>query len=46
MADDEGVERNYPASPRRLEQAREKGQVARSRELATAAIALASAMGL
>ena len=46
MADDEGVERNFPATPRRLEQAREKGQVARSRELATAAITLSAAIGL
>jgi len=46
MAEDDGAERNFPASPRRLEQAREKGQVARSRELATAAIAFAGAIGL
>jgi flagellar biosynthetic protein FlhB len=44
MADD--AERNYPATPRRLEQARERGQVARSRELTTAAVALASALAL
>jgi len=46
MADEQDLERNYPATPRRLEQARERGQVARSRELSTAAIALAAAIGL
>src|SRR5436309_2095806 len=46
MADEQDVERNYPATPRRLEQARERGQVARSRELTTAAVALAAAIGL
>jgi flagellar biosynthetic protein FlhB len=46
MADEQDQERNDPATPRRLEQARERGQVARSRELATAAIALAAAIGL
>jgi len=44
MADHNDVERNYPATPRRLEQAREKGQVARSRELAAASSALAAAL--
>ena len=46
MADDNDAERNYPASPRRLEQARERGQVARSRELTTAGVALAAAGAL
>jgi flagellar biosynthesis protein FlhB len=46
MAQDHDVERNYPATPRRLEQAREKGQVARSRELSTAAVILAGAVGM
>jgi len=46
MADEQDPERNYPATPRRLEQARERGQVARSRELTTAAVALAGAMAL
>jgi flagellar biosynthetic protein FlhB len=46
MADEQGMERSYPATPRRLEQARERGQVARSRELSTAAIALAAAITL
>lgn len=45
MADENDVERNYPATPRRLEQARERGQVARSRELTTAGVALAAAGG-
>ena len=46
MADENDVERNYPATPRRLEQARERGQVARSRELTTAGVALAAAGGI
>lgn len=46
MADEQDLERSYPATPRRLEQARERGQVPRSRELSTAAIALAGAMAL
>jgi flagellar biosynthetic protein FlhB len=46
MAEEQDLERTYPATPRRLEQARERGQVARSRELSTAAIALAGAIGL
>ena len=46
MADEQDVERNYPATPRRLEQARERGQVARSRELTTAGVALAAAGGI
>lgn len=45
MADESDVERNFPATPRRLEQARERGQVARSREIATAGVALAAATG-
>lgn len=35
MADESDLERTEPASPRRLEQAREDGQVARSHELST-----------
>jgi flagellar biosynthetic protein FlhB len=35
MAEESDLEKNEPASPRRLEKAREEGQVARSRELAT-----------
>jgi len=41
MAEDSDLERTEPASPRKLEQAREQGNVARSRELATFAILLA-----
>jgi flagellar biosynthetic protein FlhB len=46
MADDSDLERTEPASPRRIEQAREKGQVPRSRELATFAVLLAAGGGL
>ncbi len=46
MAEENDQERNHPASARRLEQARERGQVARSRELTAAAVALASALVL
>lgn len=46
MAEENDAERNYPATPRRLEQARERGQVARSRELTTAAVVLTGAVGL
>jgi len=38
MADENDSERTEPASPRRLEQAREEGQVARSQELNTFAL--------
>jgi flagellar biosynthetic protein FlhB len=41
MAEDSDLERTEPASPRRIEQAREKGQIARSRELNTFAVLLA-----
>lgn len=43
---DTGQERTEQATPRRLEQAREEGQVPRSRELATAAILLAGSASL
>lgn len=46
MADDHDQEKNHPASARRLEQARERGQVARSRELTAASVALAAALAL
>jgi len=46
MAEDTGLERTEPASERRREQAREEGQVARSRELSTLALLLASGGGL
>jgi flagellar biosynthesis protein FlhB len=42
MAEDSDLERTEPASARKLEQAREKGNVPRSRELATLAVLLAS----
>lgn len=42
MAEDSDLERTEPASQRRIDQAREKGQVARSRELTTVAILLAA----
>jgi flagellar biosynthetic protein FlhB len=43
MAEDSDLERTEPASSRKLEQARERGNVPRSRELATLAVLLASA---
>lgn len=46
MADQSDVERTEPASPRRLEQAREEGQVPRSTELSTFAVVLAGAAAL
>ncbi|RCU44559.1 MULTISPECIES: flagellar biosynthesis protein FlhB [Corallincola] len=46
MAEDTDQERTEDPTPRRLQQAREKGQVARSKELNTAAVLLASAFGM
>jgi flagellar biosynthetic protein FlhB len=46
MAEDSGLERTEPASARRREQAREDGQVARSRELSTLALLLTAGGGL
>ncbi|GAA5213945.1 flagellar biosynthesis protein FlhB [Corallincola platygyrae] len=46
MAEDSDQERTEDPTPRRLQQAREKGQVARSKELNTAAVLLASAFGM
>lgn len=46
MAEDSDLERTEPATPRRIEQAREKGQVAHSRELTTVALLLAAGGGL
>ena len=46
MAEDTGFERTEPASARRREQAREEGQVVRSRELSTLAVLLAAGSGL
>ncbi|RJG01192.1 flagellar biosynthesis protein FlhB [Noviherbaspirillum sedimenti] len=46
MADDSDLERTEPASPRRLEQAREEGDVPRSRELATCTVLMAAGIGM
>ena len=46
MAEDSDLERTEPASQRRIQQAREKGQVPRSRELATFAVLVAAGGGL
>ena len=46
MAEDSDLEKTEPASPRRIEQAREEGDVPRSRELATCTILLAAGSGL
>lgn len=43
MAEEQDQEKSLPATPRRLEQAREEGQVARSRELTSAALMVSSA---
>lgn len=46
MAENEdGQEKSEEATSRRLQQAREKGQVARSKELGTSAVLLAAAVG-
>jgi flagellar biosynthetic protein FlhB len=42
MAEESDLERTEPASPKRLEQAREEGDVPRSRELSTCTILLAA----
>jgi flagellar biosynthetic protein FlhB len=46
MAEDSDLERSEPASQRRLDQAREEGQVPRSPELATFSVLLAGGAGL
>jgi flagellar biosynthesis protein FlhB len=46
MAEESDVERTEPASERRLQQARERGQVPRSPELTTFAVLLAAGGGL
>jgi len=46
MAEDSDLERTEPASPRRLEEARTKGNVPRSRELSTFAILMAAGVTL
>jgi flagellar biosynthetic protein FlhB len=43
MAEESDLERTEPASPRRLEKAREEGQVPRSRELSTFLVLMVSA---
>lgn len=46
MAEDSDAERTEPASAKRLEQAREEGDVPRSRELATFTVLMAAGSGL
>lgn len=46
MAEDSDLEKTEPASPQRLEKAREEGDVPRSRELATCTTLLAAGSGL
>jgi len=46
MADDSDLERTEPASPRRLEQAREEGHVPQSRELSAFLVLIAGAGGV
>ncbi|ODQ01098.1 MULTISPECIES: flagellar biosynthesis protein FlhB [Salinivibrio] len=46
MAESDGQERTEDATPRRREQAREKGQVPRSRELASVAVLILGAVSL
>ncbi|AOU98459.1 flagellar biosynthesis protein FlhB [Acidihalobacter yilgarnensis] len=46
MARDDFQERTEEATPKRLQEARDRGQVARSRELVTTAVLLAAAGGL
>ncbi|OOE86381.1 flagellar biosynthesis protein FlhB [Salinivibrio siamensis] len=46
MAESDGQERTEDATPRRQEQAREKGQVPRSRELASVAVLVVGAISL
>jgi len=46
LAEDSDLEKTESASPRRLEKAREEGDVPRSRELATFAVLAAAALGL
>ena len=46
MAEDSDLERTEPASSRRMEQAREDGDVPRSRELATCTVLMAAGAGL
>jgi flagellar biosynthetic protein FlhB len=46
VAEDSDLEKTEPASPRRLEKAREEGDVPRSRELGTCTVLLAAGSGL
>ena len=46
MAESDGQERTEEATPRRLQQAREKGQVARSKELASVSVLVIGAIAL
>jgi flagellar biosynthetic protein FlhB len=46
VAEDQGQERTEPATPKRLREAREKGQVARSRELSTFAVMVVGSTSL
>ena len=46
MAEDSDLEKTEPASSRRIEKARDEGDVPRSRELATCSVLLASGLGL
>jgi flagellar biosynthetic protein FlhB len=46
LAEESDLEKTEPASPRRLEQAREEGDIPRSRELATCSLLLASGVAL
>ncbi len=46
MAESSDLEKTEPASPRRLEQAREDGDVPRSRELATCTVLMAAGLGI
>ncbi len=46
MAEESDLERTEPASPKRLEKAREEGNVPRSRELATVTVLLAAGLGM
>ncbi len=46
MAEDSDLERTEPPSARRIEQAREDGDVPRSRELSTCTVLMAAALGI
>ena len=46
MAEESGAERNHPASEKRLRQARENGDIPRSREVATFTVLMTAGAGL